>query len=464
MKSNISRSKEDVDPGMVYLSRDTNKIISFVKKLHPTNQTFYKICRDSSALLVEASLIYEDIDPSYNHSKSLISAVESNRIGNVRVLLNDGRVDASSLNYTALKIAIKNNNEDIFKLLKWYILNRFKETDVKNDENVNNTKRQLFYQVMIEEIIQHNRINMIEFNSEKENFDIRWFPYKSLTDLFNSYNPSKQDLLDTIYYIFNLNVKNLAIEAATSASEEGLGYTLLLYRRINGDSQFPILVELLYNYSVLNIRPENILYLLSLNIPFSLNGTFKYIAHSNIETSNDNKLFIRTKEEKIEDMYKILDIVCPNKNLFNNREVIRDIISLYRIPSHVIFFERILLCIDNENILLAIISEIIRYYRPGYGEDYDDKSFVTRLLDNDLVTPDFILKLIEKEGDNLFKSINIIIATFFFKINNDDFDKIDHLSALVNTIYKGKYDSLIKQFTSYKLSGKQHLISEHIKN
>lgn len=445
MKPNITLNKvENVNFGIMYLSRDTNKIMSFVKKCNPTNQTFYKVCRDSSSLLVEASLIYEDIDPSYNHSRSLISAVESNRLGNVRVLLNDGRIDPSGLNYTALKIAIKNNNEDIFKLLKYYILNRFKETDVKNERDDNSIKRQFFYQVMIEEIIQHNRINMIEFNSEKENFDVRWFPYNSLTELFNSYTPRKKDLLDSIYSTFDLEVTNLAELAASSISDEGLEYILLLYKEVEGDSKLPTLIQLLYSYSVINIRPENVLYLLSLNIPFSLNKTVKYVEKANITTSDKNSLFGRTNEEKIEDMYKILDIVFNNKTLFSDEEIVYDLISLFKRSSHRIFFNRILLHNDNENILFDIIIEVNRTYQYGYRE----QSFIAKLLKNDMLTPDFILKLIEREGTDLYKIITIIIEAFFQKVDDeDDFDKIKHFSTLINTIYKGKYDSLIKQYT-----------------
>lgn len=109
------------NPGMMYLTRNPKTIMEIMNQLNVTNDNFERLCKTQSALIIKDILKYvPTINPHYNNSKALISAVQFNKHATVEILIKDGRVDPMSLNFTAIKIAIKNNNKRIFKLLKEY--------------------------------------------------------------------------------------------------------------------------------------------------------------------------------------------------------------------------------------------------------------------------------------------------------------------------------------------------------
>lgn len=104
------------------------------------------------------------------------------------------------------------------------------------------------------------------------------------------------------------------------------------------------------------------------------------------------------------------------------------------------FFDILLIYITNKEVKIRIFTKILKDYRPGHGLHYDKESYVTKILDDYSVTPDIIYGILEQGGESLFKSIDMIISTFFRKVDKQDIDKINAFVDLVRHHFNNKDD------------------------
>lgn len=279
--------------GLSYLTRSPIRKRKEVEKLGITNENFHLFVNTLPSRLVQDVLIYTSVDPSYNHSRALITAVDNNNIDSVKVLLKDGRVSVSARSFIVFKIAIKKNHIEIFYLLKKYAKSLFALNIINKDE---------FYEAITRSICTYERIEMLNDNERIiENMDLEWFE-----PILIKYDSRKQLFLDTLVANYGLTYSDQMIHVSTVGTIDVLDYVM---NRFLNDENNDILAEdaidsMLFR-ATFYILPDNVKFLLD----FSDNIDIEEIINGITETKRGKDLYDRSDEEKTNDLKRIIDIV-----------------------------------------------------------------------------------------------------------------------------------------------------------
>lgn len=279
--------------GLSYLTRSPIRKRKEVEKLGITSENFHLFVNTTPSRLVQDVLIYTDVNPSYNHSRALITAVDNNNIDAVRLLLKDGRVAVSARSFLVFKIAIKKNHIEIFYLLKKYAKSLFAFNIINKEE---------FYEVITRSICTYERIEMLDDNEIiPDLIDLEWFE-----PIFIKYDPRKQLFLDTLVANYGLTYSDQMVHVSTVGTVDVLEYVM---NRFLNDENNDILTEdaidsMLFR-ATFYILPDNVKFLLD----FSNNIDVEEIIDAITETKRGKDLYDRSDEEKTNDLKRIIDIV-----------------------------------------------------------------------------------------------------------------------------------------------------------
>ena len=288
---------------------------------------------------------------------------------------------------------------------------------------------------------------MIEFDAQKEHLDISKFPYEAFYTFFNDYDSSKQDVLLSLITTFNLNIDSVVLQAVDSCTEQPLEYILSLAVTNN----IQVNMNTLYSIAIILIRPNIVSFILSLNTPLPIYDTIKHMSNANLDNDIKDKLFSRSKKDKTRAMYDIIDIIKGDyKEILNNPAIASGMRDLYKNKDSKVFFNILLIYINNREVLIRIFTKILEDYRPGHGLHYHKESYVTEILNKDYVTPDIIYRIVAQGGESLFKSVDIIISTFFRKVDKKDVNNINAFIDLIRRHFDYK-DDLIASFYNENL-------------
>lgn len=176
---------------------------------------------------------------------------------------------------------------------------------------------------------------MIEFDAQKEHFDVTKFPYESLYVFFNDYDSSKQNLLLLLINTFNLDIERPTLQAIDSFIEEPLEYILSL--AMNNNIQLDL--NTLYSNSITQIRPNILSFILSLNTPLPLANTITYMSNANLDNDDKNKLYSRNRKDKTQAMYDIIEVIKRDyKEILDNPPIASGMRDLYKNKDSKIFF------------------------------------------------------------------------------------------------------------------------------
>lgn len=306
MKNNLH------DIGMMYMTRTPVQQNVEVSKLNITNNTFHLLCKTGNERQIKDALIYLNVDPSFNRSRSLVFAVRSGKLDNVKILLNDNRVDPTSLNFMAIGESVKNNHTDIFYLLKHHIIFYMRE---------HNKDMKCFYDAYLSLICEYERIDMLNMTHE-DVIGIK-FDHKTqfLNIIFADYDDTKKHFLDTL--IERCELRHISVFMASSESTiEGLEYGIRLC--LEKEYNIPqYIIDNCIGRAMGNILPDNVKRLLD----------FSGIITPNIYSVESILDFIdikRSKEEIIEDFIKLAEILFNNNPKINrwHKNLIKFIIQL----------------------------------------------------------------------------------------------------------------------------------------
>lgn len=310
MKNNLH------DIGMMYMTRTPVQRNVEVSKLNITNESFHLLCKTGNVRQIKDVLIYLNVDPSFNRSRSLVFAVRSGKLDNVKILLNDNRNDPTSLNFMAIKESVKINHTDIFYLLKHHIILYMRE---------HNSDMKCFYDAYLSLVCEYERIDMLNITHE-DVVGIK-FDHKTqfLNIIFADYDDSKKHFLDTL--IKSCDIRHISVFMASSGSTiEGLEYGLCLC--LEKEYNIPqYIIDNCIGRAIRNILPDNVKRLLD----------FSGITTPNIYSVKSILDFIdikRSKEEIIEDFIKLAEILFNDNPKINrwNKNLIKFLVQLSTSP------------------------------------------------------------------------------------------------------------------------------------
>ena len=341
---------------MMYMTKTAERRCKEISKLNITNRNFHLLCKLGSHKQIEDALIFLQIDPRFNYSKSLISASEGGKINNVRVLIKDNRVNPTSLSYSAIGEAIKGNQSKMFYLLKAHILHYLRE---------NNIPPSSFYFSFLIKICKYERTDMLEVtHQEIIDSGIHADPFIFLIHIFAKYDKSKQHFLDTLIRNYELPYDDVLI-SASNGTIEGLEYSVELFVTSNTHIHQDILDECLED-SIRNVLPDNVELLLKLsNNPILSDDSFQYIKIDD----DDGDIFKRNKEEKISDFRRMSDILFNSKSKINRytKRLIHYLINLSE--KHTLLYKILrpyFFTSDGEYIMLKIIKNENDFFKDKF--------------------------------------------------------------------------------------------------
>lgn len=354
--------KDNLYPiGMMYMLKNADRSRKEMNKLGSLVDThFHVLCKIGSYRLIEDVMKYLHVDPSSDHSRCLILAVEGGKVENVMILIKDNRVDPTSLKYSAIKEAIKRNHIDIFYLLRQHIINYIKEQG-----NINELIR--FYEMYIMLLCKYERTEMLQItHQEVVDSNINIFKSSLLENFFITYDDTKKQFLDTIIKTHELNHRDILF-VSSYGSIEGLEYAMKFYQ----SKENIIDADIIKN--CLNNSTERVL---PLNVKFLLDFSTKTTLHPNslggfgLGFGDPKGIRERNKLEKKKDFIKMVHILFSSESKINRytRDLILHLVKIQCSASKEIFdiLYPYFFTIQGIEIMTVLMENELPYYKDRF--------------------------------------------------------------------------------------------------
>lgn len=396
---------------MMYMTTSASRREQEIKKLNVNNDNFHLLCKLGNERQIYDALIYLDIiNPTINHSRCLISAVEKGKYENVKVLIKDGRVNPISKRFMAMKEAIKRGYVNIVNLLIGsYTLNYVKRETAEIQED--------FYNTYLKEVCKYERVAML--NVTREFINNAHFEISSLYSFFSQYDSSKKHFLDTIIGICKFDCIDILSDMSSFGSKEGLLYAISLCKDKGRVLTQDIIDDCLHD-SINSVFPENVKVLLELSNISTLSCTFLMI----VDFSLKSDIHKRTHVELIEDCkYTIELLLNSTKVNIWNQTFIATLIHLS--PSALILDILSPYFFTKEN-LLRVINLMLN--TPSINKLFK----ISSIQVDDLY---YVLEHFHFDNENTFNLIRKeVIRNIFIKTDNSDYFET---SIRINKLIQG---------------------------